>query len=37
MFVKVKERVLQNDWTFATQAVKYARWRGEQVSRARPG
>lgn len=26
MFVKVKERVLQNDWSFAVQAQKYTTW-----------
>jgi hypothetical protein len=26
MFVKVKERVLQNDWSFAVQAQKYTGW-----------
>ena len=29
--LQVKERVLQNNWSFALQAVKYAEWMRQQV------
>ncbi|KAI7836092.1 hypothetical protein COHA_010020 [Chlorella ohadii] len=32
LFVKVKERVLQNDWSFAVQAVKYTHWMEAQAA-----
>ena len=33
--VQVKERVLQNDWSFAVQAKKYTHWMEAQVGGAR--
>ncbi|KAL4428545.1 hypothetical protein ABPG75_002634 [Micractinium tetrahymenae] len=32
LFVKVKERVLQNDWSFAVQAKKYTEWMEAQAA-----
>lgn len=32
LFVKVKERVLQNDWSFAVQAKKYHHWMDAQAA-----
>lgn len=32
LFVKVKEKVLQNEWSFSVQAKKYAHYIAEQVS-----
>lgn len=32
LFVKVKERVVQSDWSFALQAVKYTEWMEAQAS-----
>lgn len=31
LFVKVKERVLQNEWSFAVQAKKYTEWMRQQA------
>ena len=37
LFVKVKERVLQNEWSFAVQAKKYTQWMEAQAGPGQTG